>query len=210
MVAVKKAKTYRHNRCAFASLAAWDRWLVAMPWLAPDVVEALSQAPGLGVQRQQRRAVHLIRAAQLLDDKLGVAAHPDSVRTKRPGPLQPGDDRPVLGDVVGRPADSRRQLVEHLTVERLLSSGWLGRGGDDHAVAGRAGVPAGAAVDLNYNLSGRVGRVGGRLGRLGGSLSRLGRGGNVRAAVGLAGTVLALLLEVDEVELAGRDLQPGA
>jgi hypothetical protein len=176
--------------------------------LEPDLVEALSQAPGLGVQRQQRRAVHLVGAAQLLDDQLGVAAHPDPARTKRPGPLQPGDDRPVLGDVVGRPADSLRHLGKHLSLELLLSGRRFGQGGDDHAVAGRAGVAAGAAVDLNHHLSGPIGQVSVRLGNLGGRRSRLGRGDNVRVAIGLARTLPAVLLEVDEMELASDDLQP--
>ena len=60
----------------------------------------------------------------------------------RGGQLDPEQQRPVLGDVVGRAADPLAPLLEHLAVGVA----------DDDADRRRPGVAAGAAVDVDGQL----------------------------------------------------------
>src|SRR6266542_3882329 len=140
--------------------------------LEDDLLEAVSQLAGLGVQRDQRRALHLVAAAQLADDQLGVGPHHDAARPEGLGVLQPGDDAAVLGDVVGRPADALAQLCQH-----VAGAG----GGDQRTVAGGTGVAARATVGPDDELLGGLGGVAGEAGAAGSGEAAAGSFG-VRAA----------------------------
>jgi hypothetical protein len=84
----------------------------------------------------------LVVAAHLLDDQLRVADQIELVGAQLPRQLDPEQDGPVLGDVVGRLADRLAALGEDL-------AGWIGGDGRDR---GRPRVATRAAVDVDDDL----------------------------------------------------------
>ena len=108
-----------------------------------EVAERLLR--GLAVKRLEARVLDLVLAADLLDDQLRVADQLELGGAELGGALDPQQQRPVLGDVVGRPADRLADLVDDLAV--LVAD----HGGD----RGGAGVAAGAAVDVDGRASRR-------------------------------------------------------
>ena len=72
----------------------------------------------LGVQLAHRRVLDLVLALDLAHDQLRVADQLQLAGAQRRRPLDPEQQRPVLGDVVGRPADPLAALLEHLAVRR--------------------------------------------------------------------------------------------
>ncbi len=89
--------------------------------LAADVTDrpGLERPQGplhLGVQLAQGRVLDLVLALHLAHDQLGVADQLQLGRSERRRPLDAEQQRPVLGDVVGRRADPLAALLEHLAV----------------------------------------------------------------------------------------------
>src|SRR5439155_532166 len=110
---------------------------------APDVLERdvpdpIDEAARLQVERLQPGVFDFVFPAHLLDEQLGIRADVDVPLAVRERPPQRGEQAVVFSDVVGRDAERAVDLVEERAAGRL----------DAHAVAGRARVAAGAAVDV--------------------------------------------------------------
>src|SRR6478672_6772464 len=89
--------------------------------LAADVsdrpgVELHQGPPHLAVQLSQGRVLDLVLALHLLDDQLRVADQLDLAGIERARALDAEQQRPVLGDVVGRVADRLAPLLQHRAV----------------------------------------------------------------------------------------------
>ena len=101
-----------------------------------DVAD-LPREPGrLERELAQRGVLHLVLAAHLLDEELGVGDDLELVQAEVARPLEAGDERPVLGDVVGGDADRLAVGGEHGAVVGLEHVG----GGGRPRVAARAAV----------------------------------------------------------------------
>ena len=87
-------------------------------------------------QRLEVAVLDPVLPTHLLDHQLGVRPHFELVDPDFDGPLEPGDEGRVLGDVVRGDADRLAARVEHGSVLRF----------EDVGVGGRPGVPARAAV----------------------------------------------------------------
>src|SRR3954469_25136520 len=112
--------------------------------LAADVadrpgVEASQRPLHLGVKRLDPGIFHFVAAFDLPHHQLGVA---DQLQVGGPvlgSQLDPSQQRLVLGDVVGRLADLLPRFLQHLAAAVA----------DDDADRRRAGVAAGAPVDID-------------------------------------------------------------
>ena len=101
-----------------------------------------TQAARLVEEQAQVGVLDLVLAAELLDDQLAVAEHGQLAHAAVERQLEAGDQRLVLGDVVGRRADAVGELLDDRAVETQQLA----------ADAGRAGVAAGAAVDVEVQV----------------------------------------------------------
>ena len=119
-------------------------------WRIDQLLEAAQRLLHLGVQLAHGRVLDLVLAFDLLDDQLGVADQLQLLGPQRRRPLDPQQQRFVLGDVVGRPPDPLAPLLQHLAV------GVLNDGRDRR----RARVAAGAAVDVDDDLHRRLSQNG--------------------------------------------------
>lgn len=104
--------------------------------------EAADQFRGLRGERPQPGVLDLPAAAHLLHHELRVHPGLDLRGAEVGGGLQPGDQAPVLGHVVGGHPDRPGPLGEHLAGVRVA---------DHRAVPGRAGVAPGPAVRLDQD-----------------------------------------------------------
>src|SRR6185436_6275107 len=82
-------------------------------------LEALQRLLHLAVQLAHARVLDLVLSLDLPDDELGVADQLELARAERGGTLDAEQQRPVLGDVVGRVADPLAALLKHLPVRAL-------------------------------------------------------------------------------------------
>jgi len=91
-----------------------------------------------GLQREllEGAVLHLVLAAHLLHEELGVGHDLELVNARLERPLEACDKRTVLGDVVGSYADPLASCVEHGAVVRF----------EHEPVRGRTGVSARPAV----------------------------------------------------------------
>jgi hypothetical protein len=103
------------------------------------LVEGTELVEDLRVQRLQVLVLDLVLLLHLADDQLRVADKLDLLRLELLGQADAKQQRPVLGDVVGRGSDRLAALGEDLAVAVA------GDGGD----RGRAGVAPRAAVDVD-------------------------------------------------------------
>src|SRR5262245_12885319 len=107
--------------------------------LAADVadrpaLERRQRPRHLAVELAQRRVLDLVFALDLAHDQLRVADQLDLAGAERLRALDPEQQRPVLGDVVGGGPDPLSDLLQHPAVGVL----------DDDPDRGRAGVAPGA------------------------------------------------------------------
>lgn len=122
--------------------------LLARDPLVRDLADGKDGA-GLRGERTHVGVLDLPAAGHLLDDELGVHADPDpGLGVEGVGGPQPGDEAPVLGDVVRGGADVFGGLGQSLAGGRVEDTG---------AVAGGARVAPGAAVGLDDERTGRTG-----------------------------------------------------
>src|SRR4029077_16618244 len=93
----------------------------------------------------QLGASNLVLAAHLFDEELGIAFDAQRLNALRLHVVERGDQAVVFGDVVGHAADVFFQLGDDFTF-------WVA---NHHAVSGRAGIAARAAVDIGTISGGR-------------------------------------------------------
>ena len=91
------------------------------------------------MQGLQSRMLHLVLAAHLLDEQLGVRAYLDILFAVRDSPAKRRQQSVVLGDVIGGDSQAAVQLVDEPAFGIF----------DADAVAGRAGITPRAAIDVN-------------------------------------------------------------
>ena len=82
--------------------------------------------------------LHLVLAAHLFDEQLRIRLDADGAVAVLLRVLERGEQSVVLGDVVGRRAKEAVELVDQRAVFVF----------DAHAVTGRPGITAGAAIDI--------------------------------------------------------------
>src|SRR4051794_3841834 len=101
------------------------RLLVALPADVLDrpVAEILQCLQHLLVQPPQGLVLDLVLPRYLAHDQLRIADQLQPVGAERLRALDPEQQRPVLGDVVGRGADRFAALLQHLTVSVLNNDG---------------------------------------------------------------------------------------
>src|SRR5207302_6718170 len=126
------------------------RVLVALPRhvLQLHARKGSDERPGLLVQSDQGWVLHPESPRQLLDQEATVRAKGDVPRTELLRLLEPGDGRPVLGDVVRGDPDPLRDLREDLPP--LVP--------DDGSDRGRPGVPPGRTITLDDYAPTRIRR----------------------------------------------------
>ncbi len=109
-------------------------------------IDQLSKRPQrrlhLAVELPHCRVLDLVPPFDLADDQLRVADQLQLAGAVRRGQLDAQQQRPVLGDVVGRAADPLAALLEHLATGVA----------DDGADRRRPGIAPGAAVDVDDQL----------------------------------------------------------
>src|SRR6476659_9674830 len=71
-----------------------------------DRLVVTQELTGASLQRAQVLLLHLPPSRDLFDHELRVASHLHRARGRGGGRLEPGDERAVLGDVVGGLADA--------------------------------------------------------------------------------------------------------
>ena len=101
-----------------------------------DALKPPRQPPRILPETAERLVLHLVLAAHLLHEKLGVGDDLELLHAQLDRPLEAREERAVLRHVVRRRADRLAARVEHRPVRRL----------EDVAVRGRPRVPARAAV----------------------------------------------------------------
>ena len=105
-----------------------------------DGIERRCQGAGLLMKLRHTGVFDFPAPVHLFDDQFGIHRHRDLIRAEPAGLLKPGDEAPVLGDIVSGHSDELPVLGQHGAV--------VGR--PHHATeAGRAGVSPRAAVSLD-------------------------------------------------------------
>lgn len=112
-----------------------------------EALELVGQAVGFDPEGAQVGAVDFVLAFHLLDHELGVGDDAEGRVAVFQGPGEGGDEAGVFGDIVGFLTDVFAEASEDAAAGVF----------DDSAVAGWAGVAAGAAVAVGDEEAGGAG-----------------------------------------------------
>ena len=111
--------------------------------LEGDCADLVREVPRLRVKRLKSRVFDFEDAAHLLNEQEGVGPDVEDAMAMAQRPLERGEERAILGDVVRRGADRLRELLDQLTVGPF----------DSHAESGGPRVAPRAAVDVRDDRS---------------------------------------------------------
>ena len=106
--------------------------------LVGDAADLVCEQSGLGMKGLESGVLYLVAPQHLLNEQQRIGSNVNGLVPMGTDPLERGDQRPIFGDVIGGHADRVAELVDQGSV-RLF---------DPDAVAGGAGIAAGAAINI--------------------------------------------------------------